>query len=105
MSGVSRKSFLGKTRELPVDQRLEGGLAAGAVAVFLGARIVRTAGQPGMFDVTVATDLGENAAGEIACLSKACLAQEVDGLRAAYAAAAVGHDFAAGRGLALALHP
>jgi len=40
--GVSRKSFLGKTLDLPVDQRLEGGLAAGAVAVFLGARIVRT---------------------------------------------------------------
>jgi dihydropteroate synthase len=40
--GVSRKSFLGKTLDLPVDQRLEGGLAASAVAVFLGARIVRT---------------------------------------------------------------
>jgi dihydropteroate synthase len=40
--GVSRKSFLGKTLELPVDQRLEGGLAATTVAVFQGARIVRT---------------------------------------------------------------
>jgi dihydropteroate synthase len=40
--GVSRKSFLGKTLDLPVDQRIEGGLAASAVAVFLGARIVRT---------------------------------------------------------------
>jgi dihydropteroate synthase len=40
--GVSRKSFLGKTLDLPVDRRLEGGLAASAVAVFLGARIVRT---------------------------------------------------------------
>ena len=40
--GVSRKSFLGKALDLPVDQRLEGGLAASAVAVFLGARIVRT---------------------------------------------------------------
>jgi dihydropteroate synthase len=40
--GASRKSFLGKTLDLPVDQRLEGGLAAGAVAVFLGARVVRT---------------------------------------------------------------
>jgi dihydropteroate synthase len=52
--GVSRKSFLGKrgaagagaagAREpdLPPDQRLEGGLAATAVAVFLGAGIVRT---------------------------------------------------------------
>jgi dihydropteroate synthase len=63
--GVSRKSFLGKgagpqsghgdhgvTRpaeapdqapaDLPPDQRLEGGLAATAIAVFLGASIVRT---------------------------------------------------------------
>ena len=51
--GVSRKSFLGSTAAepggagsgtaaLPVDQRLETGLAATAVAVFLGARIVRT---------------------------------------------------------------
>lgn len=40
--GVSRKSLLGKTLGLPVDQRLEGGLAASAVAVFLGARVVRT---------------------------------------------------------------
>ena len=42
MIGVSRKSFLGKALDLPVDQRLEGGLAASAIAVFLGARIVRT---------------------------------------------------------------
>ena len=42
--GVSRKSFLGKppVPDLPPDQRLEGGLAATAVAVFLGAQIVRT---------------------------------------------------------------
>jgi dihydropteroate synthase len=40
--GVSRKSFLGGVLGLPVDQRLEGGLAAAAVAVFLGARVVRT---------------------------------------------------------------
>jgi dihydropteroate synthase len=40
--GVSRKSFLGRTLGLPVDQRLEGGLAATAVAVFEGASIVRT---------------------------------------------------------------
>ena len=39
--GVSRKSVLGQILDLPVDQRLEGGLAAAAVAVFLGARIVR----------------------------------------------------------------
>jgi dihydropteroate synthase len=40
--GLSRKSFLGRPLGLPVHRRLEGGLAAAAVAVFLGARIVRT---------------------------------------------------------------
>jgi dihydropteroate synthase len=40
--GVSRKSFIGTALGLPVDQRLEGGLAAAAVAVYLGARVVRT---------------------------------------------------------------
>ena len=40
--GVSRKSFIGQVLDLPVDERLEGSLAAAAVAVFLGARIVRT---------------------------------------------------------------
>ena len=39
---MSRKSFIGQVLDLPVDQRLEGSLAAAAVAVFLGARIVRT---------------------------------------------------------------
>jgi dihydropteroate synthase len=42
MVGVSRKRFLGIPLDLPVDQRVEGGLAAAALAVFLGARIVRT---------------------------------------------------------------
>ncbi len=40
--GASRKGFLGHLLELPVDQRLEGALAAHAVAIFQGARIVRT---------------------------------------------------------------
>jgi dihydropteroate synthase len=39
--GVSRKSFIGQILDLPVDQRLEGSLAAAAVAVFQGARIIR----------------------------------------------------------------
>jgi len=39
--GASRKGFLGDLLELPVDQRVEGGLAAHAVAIFQGARIVR----------------------------------------------------------------
>jgi dihydropteroate synthase len=41
MVGVSRKGFIGHLLDLPVDQRLEGSLAAAAIAVFLGARIVR----------------------------------------------------------------
>lgn len=40
--GVSRKSFLGRELDLPVDQRLEAGLAATAIAVLHGALIVRT---------------------------------------------------------------
>ena len=41
--GASRKSFLGRLLgDAPPDQRLEGGLAAAAIAVFLGARIIRT---------------------------------------------------------------
>jgi dihydropteroate synthase len=40
--GVSRKSFIARLLDLPVDERLEAGLAAAAVAVFGGARIVRT---------------------------------------------------------------
>jgi dihydropteroate synthase len=40
--GVSRKSFLGAVLDLPAEERLEGGLAATAVAVHHGARIVRT---------------------------------------------------------------
>jgi dihydropteroate synthase len=40
--GVSRKRFLGALLDLPVDERLEGGLAAHALAAFLGASIVRT---------------------------------------------------------------
>jgi dihydropteroate synthase len=42
MVGASRKSFIQKLLDLPVDQRLEASLSAAAVAVFLGARIVRT---------------------------------------------------------------
>jgi dihydropteroate synthase len=41
MVGVSRKSFLGKILDLPVDDRLEGSIAAAAYAVMRGANIVR----------------------------------------------------------------
>jgi dihydropteroate synthase len=40
--GASRKSFIGRLLDLPVDQRVEAGLAVAAIAVFLGARIVRS---------------------------------------------------------------
>ncbi len=39
--GASRKSFIGMTLDLPVEDRLEGTLAATALAVARGARIVR----------------------------------------------------------------
>jgi dihydropteroate synthase len=40
--GASRKSFLGRLLAAEPDERLEGGLAAAAVAVYAGAAIVRT---------------------------------------------------------------
>jgi len=39
--GVSRKSFIGKILDLPEDERLEGSMAALAVAIMNGANIVR----------------------------------------------------------------
>lgn len=39
--GVSRKSFIGKILDLPMEERLEGSLAALAAAVMNGANIVR----------------------------------------------------------------
>lgn len=39
--GTSRKSFIGKTLDLQVDQRLEGSLAAAVGAVLYGADIIR----------------------------------------------------------------
>jgi dihydropteroate synthase len=40
--GVSRKSMLGQVLNLPVERRLNAGLAAAALAVNQGARIIRT---------------------------------------------------------------
>jgi dihydropteroate synthase len=40
--GASRKSFLGRLLDRTVEERREGGLAVAAIAVFEGARIVRT---------------------------------------------------------------
>jgi dihydropteroate synthase len=39
--GLSNKDFVGETLDLPLDQRVEGSLAAAVVAVVNGARIVR----------------------------------------------------------------
>jgi dihydropteroate synthase len=46
--GVSRKSFLGTLLDLPVDQRVEGTVAASLLAVAAGARIVRVHDVPPM---------------------------------------------------------
>ncbi len=40
--GVSRKSFIGKVLDLPVEERLEGGLALAVIAAWQGVRIIRT---------------------------------------------------------------
>jgi dihydropteroate synthase len=40
--GVSRKSFIGRILGKPVDERLAGGLGLAALAVTLGARIIRS---------------------------------------------------------------
>lgn len=39
--GASRKSFIGKALDLPVDQRLEGSLTVAVAAVMCGAHLVR----------------------------------------------------------------
>jgi dihydropteroate synthase len=40
--GVSRKSFIGRVLNRPVQERLAGGLGLAALAVSMGARIIRT---------------------------------------------------------------
>ena len=40
--GVSRKSFIGAILKLPLEERLEGSLAAASLALMQGARIIRT---------------------------------------------------------------
>lgn len=39
--GLSRKSFIGKILDLPVDQRIEGTIAAGIVSLVKGAHVLR----------------------------------------------------------------
>ncbi len=42
LMALSRKDFIGETLGLPADERLEGTMAATAVAAWLGARVFRT---------------------------------------------------------------
>ncbi|GAA1876047.1 dihydropteroate synthase [Lapillicoccus jejuensis] len=42
LQAISRKDFVGETLDLPADERLEGSLAATAVAAWLGATVFRT---------------------------------------------------------------
>ena len=41
LQAISRKDFVGETLDLPADERLEGSLAATAVAAWLGATVFR----------------------------------------------------------------
>ncbi|HEX2706357.1 MAG TPA: dihydropteroate synthase, partial [Candidatus Lustribacter sp.] len=42
LQAMSRKDFVGESLDLPADERLEGSLAATAVAAWLGATVFRT---------------------------------------------------------------
>lgn len=54
--GPSRKSFIGKVLDRPVEKRLPGTAAAVAAAVLLGAHVVRVHDVPEMVDVTRVCD-------------------------------------------------
>lgn len=54
--GSSRKSFIGKVLDLPVDQRLEGSAATVAIAIANGADIVRVHDVQAMYRVARMTD-------------------------------------------------
>jgi dihydropteroate synthase len=54
--GVSRKSFIGYTLDLPPDQRLEGTAAAATVGIVRGADIIRIHDIPEMVRVARMTD-------------------------------------------------
>jgi len=54
--GTSRKSFIGKVLDLPVDQRLEGTAATVAYGITRGVRIVRVHDVKEMHQVTKMTD-------------------------------------------------
>lgn len=54
--GPSRKSFIGKVLGLPVEERLEGGAAAVAIAIWQGASLVRVHDVQAMVRVARMTD-------------------------------------------------
>jgi dihydropteroate synthase len=54
--GPSRKSFIGKILDLPVEERLEGTAAAVAVAIWQGAHIIRVHDVQAMVRVARMTD-------------------------------------------------
>ncbi len=54
--GPSRKSFIGRTLDLPVDQRIEGTAAAVAICIARGANIVRVHDVEAMVRVVRMTD-------------------------------------------------
>jgi len=54
--GPSRKSFIGKLLNLPVEERLEGGAAAAAIAIWQGASMIRVHDVKAMVRVARLTD-------------------------------------------------
>ena len=54
--GLSRKSFIGKILDLPVEERLEGGAAAAAVAIWQGVSMIRVHDVKAMVRVARMTD-------------------------------------------------
>ena len=65
LMALSRKDFVGETLDLPAAERLEGTLAATAVAAWLGARVFRAHGlaAPRRVHALVAALRGETAPG------------------------------------------
>ncbi|MGY8960881.1 MAG: dihydropteroate synthase, partial [Alphaproteobacteria bacterium] len=56
LMGPSRKSFIGRVLDLPVDQRLEGTAAAVTLCITRGANIVRVHDVTAMTRVAAMTD-------------------------------------------------
>jgi len=61
LAGTSRKSFIGKTLNLPADKRLFGTCATVAIAIFNGAHIVRVHDIAAIKEVAIIIDTINNA--------------------------------------------